>query len=695
MPYNKTDWVPGQAVITTDKLNNLETQYDSVVEDINTPGSPVETALTATIDAQAGPGGTLGNLAPNAATYPQSGWVGNTRPRAVAIGGRTLVGVAGTDSNVYIHEVTGGATGPLWVKRHFVGNIPGEGVTDDHTLPALIAVPGKPLIAMYSGHSVDGVLRWRKSIGNAEVSPLVLGPEKTHDLGQQDTTDYTNCNVYNGNIYVLHRTGYAENIWSLSVSTDWAETFTTTALISAPAQFYCTGVIAGSTFRIASFGHPTIGTDHNAWYCEIDLTTGNVRNSAGTVLGNINGTNLPLAQTSLEQVAAPAASMVVDNIVVSGAANPELFWAEGNPGNIIPTQNYCHAVRVGGTWTVQKSIALVGELDLGSQWGAPNVPNVPPVQGRAYLTRRVGSSYVTERWDTTNNGSTWTQTQIDSTPTSTTEVWPVDLVDATAPFETIGRTSTAYTDYTNWAGTVQPLPITRPITVLPSSDETPPRVGYPSTGLYLPGTSGNYVSTPDAPANSPTVNPIRLECDVALANWANASTQQALLCKEDDTTHRAVWFGVNTDGKLLVSWSTNGSASASVFSASPTGFAANQRMQVRADFWPVFNNSTQYRVLFWARKPGSSAWTFLSTTQVGPATNIFDSTSVLEIGARWAGQTSFAQGIFYSAAMRTIGGTLLTGWRGDTAGTTYRDPSGAVWTVTGTGSYRAGDDVAV
>lgn len=649
------------------------------------PGGAAYGALSGTIENQTS--ALAAAVISPADALPNTAWVGLTEPRVVALGGKVYVGTTGDHNAVYVEEYTQPVKdGPLWLRRHFIAQIPNDVLQDDHNNPAIIVRPGKPLVAIYSGHSLDGVLRWRKSRVNIEQG-IDFKPEKQLDLPVDNATAYVNAHVHGNNIWVLHRTGPKADFWSLSKSTDWGDTFTHVGrIISAAAQFYVSGAVAGDVLRITSAGHPTIATNHNLWYAEINLVTGSITKSDGTVLGNLDGTNLPIPQSSMELIATPLAGQVLSEAVVSNSPNPEIVWTAGAVNNIGATGRYWYAVRVGGVWK-SSPVRYIGEQGTGASWGAGHFQTTPPAPGTIYLTRKSGSKWEALKVTTADGGETWADNILESSSNTLTQAWPVDKLDGTNLLDVVANNIYTYGGYTSWTGAVRPLPLSQgvkrwePVGVTTS---TIPSREVSKVGLYLPGAAGNYVSTPDTPANSPT-QVVRLEVDVALDNWASGG-QQALLCKESTNTSRSIWLGINGDGKPLISWSPDGSASLSLIASPALPLLPGERAQIRCDFVPLYNSGTQRRIRFWFRRPGDTAWTMHNITQDPSPTALFDSNSSWEVGSRWLGTTSLAKGTFYSAAVRTIGGTILTQWRGDVANTKQRDTTGAIWTVNGSGS---------
>src|SRR3990167_486088 len=97
----------------------------------------------------------------------------------------------------------------------------------------------------------------------------------------------------------------------------------------------------------------------------------------------------------------------------------------------------------------------------------------------------------------------------------------------------------------------------------------------PSNWLVLPGTSGNYASTPDSAAVSITGD-IDIRVKVALDDWTPA-TANAVMGKIDSSDNRSYYFSVNsgaTVGKLQLATSPDGLASSEVLGRSTvaTGF---------------------------------------------------------------------------------------------------------------------------
>ena len=197
----------------------------------------------------------------------------------------------------------------------------------------------------------------------------------------------------------------------------------------------------------------------------------------------------------------------------------------------------------------------------------------------------------------------------------------------------------------------------------------------PASGAYLPGSFGNYVQGGNWPLQA---GGVRLEVDVALDSWTVALN---LLSKEAATNKREVRMFVGADGRLGCAWSEDGSAVKWLSSTAPLPFVPGQRAQVFVELAPSVNGGTQYRFTCGYRTLNTDAWVVHSTTVAGPASSIFVSDAAWEIGSRFGGTAERASGVFYRAAVMSIGGDLIAEWRGDVRGPLYRDSNGRVWSL--------------
>jgi hypothetical protein len=203
----------------------------------------------------------------------------------------------------------------------------------------------------------------------------------------------------------------------------------------------------------------------------------------------------------------------------------------------------------------------------------------------------------------------------------------------------------------------------------------------PATCLYLPGVSGNYVSVPDSAALDITGD-LDIIVRVALDDWTPASINT--LVGKYTASNISYQFRVNTDGKLGLVWTTDGTTQISQASSAATGLTDGAAKWVRVTL-DVDNGAGGYD-LKWFLSDDGTTWTQLGTTVTGgTTTSVFAGTAALDIGSRTAGTAALAIGKFYRAIVKNgIDGTTVLDWRADIPATRYRDAYGNVCTVNGT-----------
>lgn len=209
--------------------------------------------------------------------------------------------------------------------------------------------------------------------------------------------------------------------------------------------------------------------------------------------------------------------------------------------------------------------------------------------------------------------------------------------------------------------------------------------------LRLPGTAGNYASTPDSAALSITGD-IDIRVKVAPDDWTPTVTQ-AFVGKMQSASTRSYYFEVFTNGRLQFTWSVDGTAvTGSKNSTVSVPFADGAVGWVRAVL-DVDNGAAGNDVLFYTSTDGVT-WTQLGTTiTTAGTTSIFDTTVPVEIGSRGGGATNpLAGNVYYAEIRNGIGGSVVGAFNPETVRptgsrtpTTVLGPTGAVWTINGIG----------
>ena len=207
---------------------------------------------------------------------------------------------------------------------------------------------------------------------------------------------------------------------------------------------------------------------------------------------------------------------------------------------------------------------------------------------------------------------------------------------------------------------------------------------YQTPCLYLPGAAGAYASTPDA-ASLDIVGDIDIRVRAAATDWTPAAVQ-ILVAKWTTAGDQRSWaFGINTDGTLLLQWSTDGTAgtveseSSSAATAGVNGYELWMRVTL-----DVNNGAAESDIVFYTSTDGVT-WTQLGTTQhSGEVTSIYSSTAVLEVGSRAAGTADQYAGKILEASVRApIGGTVVAHPIATIAA--FADATPLTWTINGTG----------
>jgi len=211
----------------------------------------------------------------------------------------------------------------------------------------------------------------------------------------------------------------------------------------------------------------------------------------------------------------------------------------------------------------------------------------------------------------------------------------------------------------------------------------PYRFAVPTTNtLQLPGTTGNYASTPDSAATSITGD-IDIRCKVALTDWTDATTPALVSKWTDAGTQGSYVLRMRADATIGAFWYVGGLVSVST-SAIVT-FADGTAGWIRVTRATATGDSTFYK------SSDGVTWTQVGTVRPGTAGNLPDNTAAVNIGAYNAGATGPLNGKVYYAEIRNgIGGSVVASFNatavvktGTRTPTTYTAPTGEVWTVNG------------
>lgn len=229
-----------------------------------------------------------------------------------------------------------------------------------------------------------------------------------------------------------------------------------------------------------------------------------------------------------------------------------------------------------------------------------------------------------------------------------------------------------------------------------SDANDPVRLSWTGTDyLYLPGVSGNYVSTPDSSALDLTGD-IELVARYQPTTWSGAA-DQAIIAKRtaSNWNYQLSQLAGTTPNKLHFAITTDGATAQSISSTANLPFTDGQIGWVKVT-WVKSSGLTQFfTAADQATEP--SSWTQLGTNQtLAAGATPFSGTAPLEIGSNRGGAGNALAGNVYRAIVRNgIAGTIVANFDpGNFAAgssTTYTDAVGTnagVWTINRTGSGR-------
>ena len=219
----------------------------------------------------------------------------------------------------------------------------------------------------------------------------------------------------------------------------------------------------------------------------------------------------------------------------------------------------------------------------------------------------------------------------------------VQSITGTAPI-TVGGTATVPTvgiDTTNIA------------TALDEVIATDPNGAYfDGTGFRVFGLAGNYANTPDSAALDITGD-IDIRVKVAMTDWTPSAANVLINKATSASSQFSYQLIVNTDGSFRLFFSTDGTTPIQIVSSINNTISDGTTKWVRAT-----RVSATGVVQFFTSDDGTT-WTQFGTNVTGTSGNIFSGTAVLEVGSRYVGTNSPANGTIYRAQiLNGIGGTV-------------------------------------
>jgi hypothetical protein len=353
------------------------------------------------------------------------GWCWWTKPRATRIGDTVHIG--GIDSSGRVVAI-GWELRTRTSSRTVLATLE----PDDHNNPALLAVPGRPLVALYSRHQCDDAVRLR-------VGPHPGGSgewSQEQELSFGGETTYAQVHACGDELHLFTRVDDAT--WAYRRSEHWAQGWHPARQflrLDTDQEIYMPTALLGDgrTLRVAVSGHPKQYRSrplHDVWVCQVDLVTGAVtRPGDGTDVANLrDGAGLPLNQDALELVHRAPADRTVNLFDVSDGEVFEVGFVSKLRDDLSTRDARYHvtALRDGG-WRTEELVAagtLFGYIHAGFYAGGVAFPHAGR-GGEVYLTREDGGEWSLERWHRDDAGTWRPQTLLGPSPTRLARPWPV------------------------------------------------------------------------------------------------------------------------------------------------------------------------------------------------------------------------------------------------------------------------------
>lgn len=222
----------------------------------------------------------------------------------------------------------------------------------------------------------------------------------------------------------------------------------------------------------------------------------------------------------------------------------------------------------------------------------------------------------------------------------------------------------------------------------------PARSSLLASYLSLPGTSGNYASSPDSAAAS-IVGDIDIRVKAALNDWTPANSA-IFVAKFASNTTRSYALQINTGstGRLTLYTSPDGTSGNQVSGVSTAAVGAADAADIWIRATLDVNDGAGNRVYTFYTSTDGDSWSQLGdvVTTAG-ATTIHDNNSILEVGAFITGTSGLIAGKIYLAQVYSgIGGTLVADFdatRSLVRQTYVAGSTGEVWTINRSGATPA------
>lgn len=286
---------------------------------------------------------------------------------------------------------------------------------DDHNVPAAIETNTGKIMTAYATHSLQPRVWTRLS---ASTNDDDWGAVRV--LNASDTATYMQLARRAGQdrIWMLYRVGNSgAGNWAIRYTDDEGATWTSERNLAPNTYLFTTMDPDGIHLRCYGYEHPIVGTHHDIRYFRINLTNGDVLNSAGTVAGNaVTDTGLPIAEGEQHLIVDVSGSTTTRLYEAGKVGTPSILASEFINADSGTYYRYTYSTTTGlfTRQVVTTSGPAFFESTSSYFGGACFSEDSLDV---VYCSRNLGGSVGLGGWElvrmeTADSGATWTRAQV-------------------------------------------------------------------------------------------------------------------------------------------------------------------------------------------------------------------------------------------------------------------------------------------
>lgn len=331
-----------------------------------------------------------------------------------------------TATTDWIYVGTAGLAGQYYITRMSRSTLVGTTTTlstdesDDHNVPAIIETNTGKIMVAYATHSLDEFVRSRLS---ATVDLDDWGSVRT--LTTSDTATYMQVHRLAGvdRIWMLYRIGSSSaGDWVMRYSDDEGATWSTERILAQNTYIISVMDPDGVHIRCFAYEHPLVGSNHDIYYFRVNLSTGDVIDSEGTVYGNVvTDTGLPITEAEQHKAVDVTAPTTTRMYELGRVGVPQVLASEFTDENAGTYYRYVYDTDTG--LFTRQAITTSGPAFFASTsdyFGGACFDSADT--DIVYCSRNVGGAVGVGSWQlvrmvTADGGDSWTEDEILRTST--------------------------------------------------------------------------------------------------------------------------------------------------------------------------------------------------------------------------------------------------------------------------------------